>query len=146
MPTTAKLAAAVIFGLLGWVCAQIYANQIAGSAPVGYMREITAVLGVIMGWRIAGSLAGHGYVDAIAQGLRTAVTLAFAALLLFSIVLMYDQTKVMAYDGPFEAIFGVFKFMLEHGLQMLNLRFLGVLLGGGMAGGMLTEWIGRRWR
>jgi hypothetical protein len=146
MPTTAKLVAAAIWALIGWFAADAHAATMGEGAALGRVREITAFIGVIVGWRVMGGLVRQNYADSVGSGLRTSATLAFFALLLFSTVLMYEQTEKMAYAGPLEAFLGVFDFMLEHGRKMLNTRELAVLLGGGALGGVLTEWASRRWR
>jgi hypothetical protein len=51
----------------------------------------------------------------------------------------------MLYDGPMEAVLGVFEIMLDYGRMMLQPDVLGVLAVGGILGGMLAEWAGRRW-
>lgn len=146
MPTTAKLVAAVAFALVGWLAANAHVPALGENAAVGRFREITALIGLVVGWRTMGALVGQSYADAVGSGLRTSVTLAFFALLLFSIWLMYGQTGRMAYDGPMEAVLGVFEFMLEQGRRMLVPGVLGVLVIGGALGGVLTEWASRRWR
>ncbi|GAB1363017.1 tellurite resistance protein TrgA [Rhodobacter sp.] len=146
MPTTAKLVAAVLFALIGWLAANAHVPALGEGAAVGRFRELTALIGVIVGWRTMGSLVGGSYSDAIGAGLRTSATLVFFALLLFSTWLMYGQTEKMAYDGPMDAVLGVFDFMLEHARKMLTPGVLGVLVVGGALAGVLTESAARRWR
>lgn len=146
MPTTAKLVAAVLFALIGWLAANAHVPALGENAAIGWFREITALIGLLVGWRVMGSLVGQGYADAVGAGLRSSVTLVFFALLLFSIWLMFGQTQKMAYDGPMEAVLGVFDFMLQQGRKMLVPGVLGVLVIGGALAGVLTEWAARRWR
>ncbi len=146
MPTTAKLVAAVLFALIGWLAANAHVPALGEGAAIGRFREIAALIGLVVGWGTMGSLVGKGYSDAIGSGLRTSITLVFFALLIFSTWLMFKQTEKMAYDGPMEAVLGVFAFMLEHGRKMLTPGVLGVLVIGGAGAGLLTEWASRRWR
>jgi hypothetical protein len=146
MPTTAKLVAAAFFAVIGWLAANAHIPALGENAAIGYFREISALIGLVVGWSVMGSLVGQGYADAVGSGLRTSVTLAFFALLIFSTVLMFRETTRMTYDGPMEAVLGVFELMLEHGRKMLTPGVLGVLVVGGALGGVLTEWAARRWR
>jgi hypothetical protein len=146
MPTSAKLVAAVLFALIGWLAANAHIPALGEGAAVGRLREISALIGLLVGWTTMGSLVGHSYSDAIGSGLRTSVTLVFFALLVFSTWQMLQQSTKMAYDGPMEAVLGVFEFMLENGRKMLTAGVLGVLVIGGALAGMITEWAARRWR
>ncbi len=146
MPTTAKLVAAVIFALIGWLAANAHIPSLGENPAIGRFREISALIGLAVGWGTMGSLVGKGYADAVGSGLRTSVTLVFFALLIFSTVLMFRETARMTYAGPMEAVLGVFQIMLDHGRRMLVPGVLGVLIVGGALGGVLTEWASRRWR
>jgi hypothetical protein len=83
---------------------------------------------------------------AMGFGVRTSVTIAVWALLGFSIYEMILRSMKMRYDGPMDAVLGVFALMLERGQMMLTPEVLGVLFTGGVLGGMLAEWAGRQWR
>lgn len=146
MPTAAKLVAAVWFALIGWLAANAHIPALGESAAYGAFREVTALIGFIVGWRVMGALVGQGYPDAIGTGLRTSVTLVFFALLGFSTYHMVQQSTKMVYDGPMEAVLGVFQFMVENGRDMLTVGVLGTLAIGGVLGGIVTEWASRRWR
>ncbi len=93
-----------------------------------------------------GNLVGKGYGEAAGSGLRTSVTLVFFALLGFSTYHMILQSTKMVYDGPMDAVLGIFDFMMENGRAMLTAGVLGVLGIGGLVGGMVAEWASRRWR
>jgi hypothetical protein len=146
MPTSAKLVAAVLFAVIGWLAANAHIPALGEGASFGRMREISALIGAMVGWTTMGSLVGQSYSDAIGSGLRTSVTLVFFALLFFSTWQMFQQTAKRTYDGPMEAVLGVFEFMMENGRDMLTVGVLGVLIVGGSVGGMITEWAARRWR
>ncbi|MDQ2065064.1 TrgA family protein [Xinfangfangia sp. CPCC 101601] len=146
MPTTAKLVAALFFAAIGWFAANAHIPALGEQAYFGRFREITALIGLLVGWYTMGSLVGQSYADAVGSGLRTSVTLVFFALLIFATYLMYGQTQKMIFDGPLEAALGVFENMLDQGRKMLTPGVLGVLIIGGAVGGMLTEWTARRWR
>ena len=69
----------------------------------------------------------------------------YFTLLGFSIYLMVKKSYKMVYDGPMDAVLGVFQLMMEYGQMMLVPDVLGVLAVGGVLGGIVTEWAGRRW-
>jgi hypothetical protein len=54
------------------------------------------------------------------------------------------STKMM-YDGPMEALLGVFDLMLYYGKMMGSPEFIGTLLVGGIIGGLAAEAAGKRW-
>lgn len=146
MPTAAKLAAAVAFALVALITAQLYIPQLPEGTKLGHFREITAAIGFVVGWMVAGPLAGRGYRAAAETGVRTAITVVFWALLGFSIYLMIDRSMKMMYDGPMEAVLGVFQLMFEYGRKMMVPEVIGAVLLGGVLGGQFTEWAGKRWR
>lgn len=146
MPTAAKLVAALCFAAVGWLAANAFVPQLGETPNEGAFREITALIGFACGWRVMGSLVGQGYADAVGSGLRTVVTLVFFALLGFSTYLMIGESMKMRYDGPMDAILGVFELMMDYGRRMLTVGVLGVLALGAVLGGVAAEWARRRWR
>jgi hypothetical protein len=145
MPTAAKLIAAVAFAIVAFIAAATYVPHMPEGSQIGLFREITAGIGFAVGWFVMGGLVGPGYAEAAASGVRTSVTLVFFALLGFSVLQMVKKSYKMLYDGPMEAVLGVFEIMLDYGRMMLQPDVLGVLAVGGILGGMLAEWAGRRW-
>ena len=148
MPTAAKLVAALWFAALGWLAANAHVPALGENASVGWFRELTGLLGLLVGWRVMGNLAGGGYVDAIGSGLRSSVTLAVLALLLFSAYLMVMKSMGSnAYGAdPMVAVLDVFRILLDQARRMATVGVLGVLGLGGVAGGVVTEWAKRHWR
>lgn len=146
MPTAAKLIAALCFACVGWLAANAHIPALGENAAFGFFREISAMLGLIVGWRVMGSRVGQNYGEAMGSGLLTSVVLTFVALLGFSTYMMIMESTKMVYDGPMDAVLGIFEYMMENGRKMLTSGVLGVLIGGGMLGGALSEWTARRWR
>lgn len=145
MPTAAKLIAAVVFAIVALIAAITFVPHMPEGSQIGLFRELTAVIGFIVGWFVMGDLVGKGYGEAAGSGLRTSVTVVFFTLLGFSIYLMVKKSYKMVYDGPMDAVLGVFQLMMEYGQMMLVPDVLGVLAVGGVLGGVVTEWAGRRW-
>lgn len=146
MPTAAKLFGALAFGALGWVAASLYSQSLPEGVGIGLLREIVAFLGIIIGWRVAGGNAGKGYNAAMGTGLRAGIILVFFALLGFSIYEMVLQSINMRYDGPIEAVLGVFDLMMDYGRLLLTVETIGTLVVGSILGGWLAEFASRHWR
>jgi hypothetical protein len=145
MPTAAKLVAACIFAIVGWIAANAHVPALGEAVDVGLFRELVALLGLLAGWKVMGAQVGKGYGEAIGTGLKTTVVLVFFALLLFSTREMVLLSMKMRYDGPVDAVLAIFQLMLEHGLKLLTPAVLGVLAVGGVLGGLITERASQRW-
>ena len=147
MPTAAKLVAALCFAAVGWLAANAHVPALGENAAVGLFRELTALIGLIAGWRVLGNRVGRGTGEAVGAGLLTSVVLVFFALLLFAIYLMFQRAlTAQPYDGPMDAVLGVFAIMMDQGRKMLTVGVLGVLVLGGVLGGAAAEWARNRWR
>jgi hypothetical protein len=146
MPTGAKAMAAVCFAIVGWMTANAYVPLMPEAGRVGYLREMVAILGAIVGWQVMGTSVGKGYVRAIGSGWKTMIVLAFFALLLCGIYEMLQLSVRMRYDGPIEAILDVFQRMMDRSVPLLSMGVLGVMVVGGAVAGILTENASRRWR
>ncbi len=145
MPTAAKLVAAVLFAALSLFVADLYQQGITDGTITTYLVPGSAAVGLICGWRVMGRLVGKGMGDAIGSGIRTALTIVFFALLLFSIYEMVVTSTKGLYDGPMEAVLAIFDIMLKYGRGLISPEIIGsILVGGGLAG-MATEWADRRW-
>ncbi len=147
MPTAAKLVASVLFAALSFFIADLYAQGITDGTRTAYLLPGSAALGLICGWRVMGNLVGKGkgMGDAIGSGIRTALTIVFFALLLFSIYEMVVVSTKGLYDGPMEAVLAIFDIMLKYGRGLITPEVLGTLFVGGSLAGMATEWADRRW-
>jgi hypothetical protein len=146
MPTAAKLVAAIVFAALGFMAAELFKPAMPEGTQFGLFSPICAGIGLLCGWIVMGPLAGFGTGAAMGSGVRTAATIAFWALLGFSIYEMVLRSMKLRYDGPMEAVLAVFDLMLERGRLMLMPELLGLLLVGGLLGGVVVEWAARRWR
>ncbi len=77
MPTAGRLAGAIIFGLFGWYMAGLTIPFFPESNAPDFWLPASAVVSLIIGWRICGKSAGKGYNLAIATGLTCAGAMAF---------------------------------------------------------------------
>ncbi|GHC62041.1 TrgA family protein [Neogemmobacter tilapiae] len=140
MPTAARLVGAVFYAILGYMLAESYRLLLPPGTSIGMVSQGSAAIGLLCGWFIAGGLAGRGYARSPGMGIRTALTIVFWALLLFSTYQMIINSTRGRYDGsPMEAITGALALFMENGALMLSQQFAILLLGGGALGGVLTE-------
>jgi hypothetical protein len=146
MPTGAKAMAAVGFALVGFITAHTYVQNMEIPTEVGLLREVTAALGAIIGWRVMGNSVGKGYLRSVGAGWKTMLVLIFFALLSFGLYEMLQLSVKMRYDGPIEAILDVFQRMLDRSFPLLSLPVLSVMVIGGGLAGLLAENANRRWR
>jgi hypothetical protein len=146
MPTAAKLVASLAFLLTGFLGAEAFKLGMPPGMSFGPFSLVIGAIGLICGWRIAGRLAGRGYVASVGYGLRTSVTIAFWGLLVYSTERMIQRALDMLYDGMIEAVLGIFEQMFELGQRLLTTEVLTVLAVGGVFGGLAAEWAARRWK
>lgn len=145
MPTAAKLVAAVVFAIVGWIAANAHVPVLGEAVNVGAFRELVGLLGMLIGWRVMGPAVGQGYRAALGAGLRTVIVLAFFAVMIFSTREMVLTSMKMRYDGPVDAVLAVFELMFEHAQEMLTFNMIIVLLVGGLVGGVVSERASKLW-
>lgn len=146
MPTASKIVAAICFALFGAIAASVVKPALPEGTQFGYFLPISAIIGLLNGWWVMGRLTGNGYRNAMGSGVRTAITIVVWALLVFSIYEMVKRSmQVSRYDGPMEAVVAAFGLMLDYGRVLLTPPILGTFLLGGLIGGAITEWAGKRW-
>lgn len=146
MPTGAKLIAGICFAIVGWLAAEAYIPLLPQDTRTGYFREIMVVLGFVLGWMTLGPNVGRGYGDAASLGMRTSFLLVFWGLLGISIYFMVRRSTRMMYDNAGDAILDVPMLMLRYAGLMGSVPLIAVLVVGGVIGGVLTEFAGRRWK
>lgn len=146
MPTAAKLVAALAFAVLGYLAAEVFKGTMPERTVWGYFTPVSAVIGLVCGWGGMGGLVGRGYQAAIGFGLRTMVQAVLLVVVLFSIYGAVLRSTKLSYDGPMEAVLGMFQLALEYLGKMATPPMIGTLLLGGILGGVAAEWANRRWK
>ncbi|PWE34228.1 tellurium resistance protein [Maritimibacter sp. 55A14] len=146
MPTAAKLVAAATFAIVGLLAGMAYTQILPeGMATTNLLLTATGV-GLFCGWFVMGRLVGQGVLPAAGHGLRTSLMIVVWMLLIFSIRQMLIFSTRMRYDGPVDAITGVFKLGAEYATSAATLPVIAVLIVGGLIGGALSEMASQRWR
>lgn len=146
MPTAAKAAGAGTFAIVGGLLAAAFIPGMPDAASAGYMREMSMLVGVFVGWIVMGNSTGHKYIDAIGYGWKTVLVLAFFILLFFCMQEMLKQSTRMVYDGPIEAILDIFIRMYGRAKQGATLQVGVTMVIGGAIAGLVTEAVSRRWK
>lgn len=146
MPTAAKLFAAFAFTLVAFFAAEIFKPHMSEGTQFGVFSQISALIGLVCGWRILGREAGHGWLESVNSGLKTTVAMIALALVIFSIEEMLVLAIRRSYDSPMEAVVGAVSIGVDFVQKMFVPDVLIVLFAGGILSGLLAEWTARRWR
>lgn len=147
MPTAAKLISGVAFLIVGYLAALAYIPQLPEGTKTAFFPELTAALGFLVGWRSLGLVVGKGYAESLSYGLRASIILVFSALLVFSVYHMIQQAfKVGHYHDAGEAVLDVPMTMLDYGKLLWAPQVIEVLVIGGVLGGLVAEFVDKRWR
>lgn len=147
MPTAAKLVSAIAFAMVGWLAALAYIPQLPEETNTTLLPPLLAALGFVVAWLSMGPNAGKGYFQAMSIGLRTSLLIVVWGLLCFSVQYMVKQSfHVGHYHDLGEAVLDVPLLMVRYGKPAICLPVITVLVIGGILGGIVTEFAGRRWR
>ena len=144
MPTMGRLVGAILFAGLAWYTSLLIIPLFPVGTNLGLFQEVNTFFGLIAGWTVAGPRAGLGYVAAFSYGLTALVAMVVMALFFNSSVVMVEQSLRKRYDGPGEAVTDVFQMFVGHAIMMATPEIIGTLLIGGIVGGLVTEFFGRR--
>ncbi|MGB3177556.1 MAG: TrgA family protein [Albidovulum sp.] len=146
MPTASKLFAAFAFALLAFFAAEVFKPHMPEGTQFGYFSFVSALIGLVAGWRVMGPEAGQGNWMAVNSGIKTSACTVGLALLIFSTYEMLHLAFRPAYKGPMEAVVGIFDLGVDYFRTLLAWDVLAVLIVGGALGGLLSEWAARRWK
>ncbi len=144
MLTGGRLAGGVVFALLGWYIAGIAGPFFPEERPPSYLIPLCTFIGLLVGWSVCGPRTGKGYSNAVSNGLTTIAAFSFCVLGALSFLAMMRSALRNRYDGPMDAIVGMFELMLEQGLAFLDIPFLATMIIGGIVCAVIAEFFGRR--
>lgn len=145
MPTAGRLAGAIAFGVLGAYLAFITIPLFEEGKQPGYWWFLCIGAGVWSGWVVVGKRAGRGYGSGIGNGLTGVVAQVFWILFIFSSMVMLQKSLRRSYDGPVEAVVNIFELMIEHAMPFATSDVLTAIGVGGVLGGLVAEYYGRRY-
>lgn len=146
MPTAAKLISGLLVAGLGWFVANLIVQYLPPETRIGLFREISAALGLWVGWRFLGKRAGSGLGASLSYGLAASGLLVFWMLLTFSGVEMIKRALRKAYGGnPVRALQDMIEVAIGYLNYLTNADVAGTLVIGGFVIGAVAEGISRRW-
>ncbi|MEO0369964.1 MAG: TrgA family protein [Pseudomonadota bacterium] len=144
MPTMGRLIAAIGMAGLGYFGATLVMQIWPIDFNFGWFREFSAAVGAAMGWRVIGTRLGRGVIPGINAGLTGLGAMLFWLFLLLSFNEMIGRSLDLRYDGPFEALNGMFEIAFEWALNIANVRFWMLIIGGAMLVGLISELVSKK--
>lgn len=144
MPTAAKLVAAFIFAIGGYLVAESVRPQLPEGQSTPWLIQVSVFIPMICGWRVLGKLVGKNYAVAINSGVYGVAVSLFFVLVTFSVSEMIKLSTRLRYDGPVEAIISSFGILFDYGLLLIHPNTLGLLAGMAVIGGLAAEWAHRK--
>jgi len=143
--TDPRLIAGFLIAMLAGLVAETLKGVMPSDTGFGNLTVISMVIGLVVGWFVMGSRAGSGMIDAISNGVTTAISLAFCGLLVQASYEMLRLSLMRRYDGVVEAIVAVFEIMLRFGAHLVDVKVITTLLVGGIVAALITEYAHQRW-
>lgn len=146
MPTAARLFAAIAYAAVAFFASESFKPLLPDGFPTGRLSEINAVIGLLTGWMVMGRLAGQGYGAAINNGIRTTAVMVFYILFAQSSYQMIKLSMRNTYDGPMDAVIGIFDQAWKYGSLMVgSVEVMAILIVGGILAAWFSEWAAQRW-
>lgn len=146
MPTAAKLISTLALALMACAVVLLLKGHLPVGQKPGPLMAVALVLAALTGWRMLGRDVGRGWMAAASAGLKATLVLCVATLFVMSFCKMIGRSLQRLYDGPLDALLGVFDLM-QHFAPLLTYNDVAAtLLLGGMLAGLAAEAAGRRWR
>ncbi|WP_420584177.1 TrgA family protein [Ruegeria sp.] len=146
MPSAPRLVAAICLLVVAFLVSGMIISNGEEGKSYGAFTYVNMVLGIVCGWIIMGKRAGRGWTAAVNNGLTGVASLVFWGLFVQGCYEMFRLAMRHRYDGPFEALLGIFQIGVEYGQQLLVPEILWTLAIGALIAGLATEEASRRWR
>lgn len=146
MPTAARLVAAILMAILGWILSDLVRPLMPEGTDFGYFNYVNAFIGLCVGWVVVGSRGGRGFVPGLNNGLTGTAVLFIWAIAVHSCYEMFRLAMRNRYDGPMDAIAGIFLIASEFGIMIATVPVLGTAVIGALIVGPATEFAARNWR
>ncbi|SDO71182.1 hypothetical protein SAMN05216196_108120 [Lutimaribacter pacificus] len=143
--TAARVVAALFLALTGWVASRAVMAQMDELQNFGLFEYVNTALGAAVGWVVIGSRTGRGMSNAVGVGITAAVVLTFWGLFVQSAREMVIMANRRLYDGPLEALIGMFGIGIDFFLQTMTPSVVAALLFGGVLSAVFAESASRRW-
>lgn len=145
MLTAPSLIGGFYFAGLAFLTSGIAIPYLPDQANTPEFGLINAAIGFLCGWFIAGTRGRDGWGVAFSGGLTSAAALFLGSLAVFSTMEMLEQSLRRHFDGPFEAIMGIFDNAYEYLLVVVQMEVVGLLVIGGLLGGVIVKITAKHW-
>ncbi|MBT8408865.1 MAG: TrgA family protein [Alphaproteobacteria bacterium] len=145
MPTAAKLIAAISFMILAWLISEQLKEVLPEGSALDLFAPINALVGLVMGWRIAGTRAGDGVTAAIGNGLTTVCSAFFWGILIWSAYDMFRRSVRGRYGSPMDAIADLFNQMVDYGALVVDPAVVATAVFGSVVCALIVEIANRKW-
>lgn len=145
MPTAARLAAAIMLAILGWVLSELIRPLMPEGTGFGSFNYVNTFIGICVGWTVVGSRAGRGFVQGINNGVTGVVVLIIWGLAVHSSAEMFRLAMRNRYDSPMEAITAIFLIASEYGLMIATLTVISTAFVAALIIGPVTDFVAKRW-
>jgi len=146
MPTAARLVAAILLAILGWILSDMIRPLMPEGTDFGWFNFVNAFIGLCVGWTVMGSRAGRGFVQGINNGITGVAMLFIWGLGVHSCYEMFRLAMRNRYDGPMEAITEIFLIASEFGLTIGTPLVIGTAIAGALIIGPAADFAAKRWR
>ncbi len=145
MPSAIRLAGLVIFGLMAWVVSEQIVATLPEGTYVGNFSKFNALIGAVLGWIFLNPRIAQRASGPIGAGITAAVAILIWGLMLHSIREMIKLALRKYYDGPVDAVVGVFQLMIDYGMQIATPTIIITILVFGIVGGLVCSEVAKRW-
>lgn len=144
MPTFGRLMGAICFAALGAYLATITTPLFEEGTVPSFWMPLCVAAGLWSGWVVVGKRAGHGVSSGVGNGITGVVAQVFWIIALYSLYEMIVRSMRKTYDGPLEAIVGIFELAWEHAQELGTVDVIVSALVGGIIAGLITEFFSSR--
>ncbi|WP_353472126.1 TrgA family protein [Salipiger sp. H15] len=147
MTTASRLVAALCLAGLALIASRYIMTALMPASTVfGYFLWVNVALGFVIGWKSLGIRVGRGMANGISAGITATVLLVFWGIAAQAINEMLRLAMRHRYDGPMEAVVGIFELFLDFAGHLLDGGFVGLMALGAVLSGALAELAARSWR
>jgi len=145
MPTASRFIGAIFFAAIAFYISELFKPQLPEGKNFGKFSLYNAAIGLICGWVLLRLPRGLSITSSIGLGLSTMAAVLFWVMLINGISEMLRLSLRKYYDGPAEAIIGVFQLCLKYGQLLLTTEIISVVLIGGVVAGVICGWAANKW-
>ncbi|MCX7565517.1 TrgA family protein [Sulfitobacter sp. F26169L] len=145
MPTAARLVAAILLAILGWILSDLVRPLMPEGTDFGWFNYVNAGVGLFVGWIVMGRRAGRGFVNGLNNGLTGTAVLFIYCIGIHSAFEMFRLAMRNRYDGAMEALTAIFLIASEFGLMIATPAVILTAVAGAVIIGPVVDMAAERW-